>query len=91
MYNRVVVVDVKTRTQIYLDPDQERQLARLAAARRCSRSALVRESIRRYLEDTVAPEEDPAMEIVGLAGEAGRADLSENHDGHLVAAARDGG
>ena len=89
MYNAMVVVAMKTRTQIYLDPEQENQLARLAAARRCSRSALIRESIRWFLEDAIAPDDDPAMAIVGLAGVVGREDLAEDHDAELVAAASD--
>ena len=89
MYNGAAVVEMKTRTQIYLDPEQESQLARVAAARCCSRSALIRESIRRFLEDTISPDDDPAMAIVGLAGEVDREDLSDDHDAQLVAAASD--
>ena len=76
----------KTRIQIYLDEDQDRLLERLARLRRTSKSKLIRESIERYLNELVPLEEDPALGIVGLAGTAGKKDLSERHDTYLVGA-----
>ena len=75
---------MKARVQVYLDVEQDRLLERLAAARKVSKSWLIRESIRRYLEELVPPEEDPALGIIGLAGETGERDLSERHDDYLV-------
>lgn len=76
---------MKARIQVYLDEEQDRLLEHLARARRVSKSQLIRESIARYLEELIPPEEDPALGIVGLAGRVGKEDLAERHDDYLVA------
>jgi predicted DNA-binding protein len=42
-----------TRTQVYLEPDDHRQLKRLAAARGHSMTTLVREAVARYVAEEV--------------------------------------
>lgn len=75
---------MKTRVQIYLDAEQDRLLEWLSKHRRVTKSRLIRESIARYLEELIPPEEDPALRLVGLAGQALRNDLSERHDEFLA-------
>jgi metal-responsive CopG/Arc/MetJ family transcriptional regulator len=79
---------MKTRVQIYLDEEQDRKLECLAKLLRTSKSRLIRESIRTFLEEHIPPEADPALGLVALAPERpGRSqskDLSEKHDEHLV-------
>lgn len=90
MYILAMVVLMKAKVQIYLEEEQDRQLRLLARARGVSKSQLIRESIARYLEEVLPPDQDPALEIIGLAGKFGRTDLSESHDEHLVRSVRDG-
>lgn len=75
---------MKTRVQIYLDDDQDRKLERLAKVQGVSKSQLIRESIRFYLDERISVEEDPALEILGSAGSVGRSDLAERHDEHIA-------
>lgn len=89
MYTLTMVIPMKAKVQIYLEEEQDRRLACLARLRRVSKSRLIRESITRYLEELIPPEEDPALGIIGLAGKIGRKDLSEQHDEHLVRLLRD--
>ena len=84
MYIESAVINMKARIQVYLDEEQDRLLEHLAKARRVSKSQLIRESIARYLEELIPPEEDPALGILGLAGMVGRKDLAERHNDYLV-------
>jgi len=84
MYTKAAVIKMKARIQVYLDEEQDRQLEHLAKARHTSKSQLIRESISRYLEELIPPEEDPALGIIGLAGEIGLKDLADKHDEYLI-------
>ena len=84
MYIEPAVKGMRARIQVYLDEEQDRLLEHLARVRRVSKSQLIRESIARYLEELIPPEEDPALGILGLAGKVGKKDLAEKHDDHLV-------
>jgi hypothetical protein len=79
-----MVVKVKSKVQIYLEEEQDQRLRLLARARGVSKSQLIRESIDRYLEELLPPDQDPALGIIGLAGKVGRKDLSERHDEYLT-------
>lgn len=83
------MIEMKARVQIYLEEEQDRQLERLARLRQVSKSQLIRESIARYLEELIPPDEDPALGIVGLAGKVGLQDLAERHDDHLARLTQD--
>jgi len=86
-----MVIEMKSKVQIYLEEEQDRRLRLLARARGVSKSQLIRESIDRYLEDLLPPDRDPALGIIRLAGKVGRKDLSERHDEHLTHLIRRGG
>lgn len=73
---------MKMRVQVLLEIEQNRLLEQLATARKVSKSRLIRESIGRYIEDLIPPEEDPSLGIIGLAGKLGLSDLAERHDEH---------
>ncbi len=67
------------RTQIYLEPELDEDLARLAARRGVSKAQLLREGAHMVIRDEQPAEEDPIMSIIGLGGsEPGR--VSEEHD-----------
>ncbi len=68
--------------QIYLEERQDQALRRLAKEKNASISELIRRGIDLLLSQ--APiEEDPAYQIIGLAG-SGVRDIAENHDEYLV-------
>jgi hypothetical protein len=69
--------------QIYLQPEQERALRNLAARYHVSLAELIRRSVDQYLAQSVPPEDDPSLELIGL-GSSGRPDLAAAHD-ELVA------
>lgn len=75
---------MKMRVQVLLEIEQNRLLEQLATARKVSKSRFIRESIYRYIEDLIPPEEDPALGIIGLAGKLGLSDLAERHDKYLA-------
>jgi metal-responsive CopG/Arc/MetJ family transcriptional regulator len=68
-----------TRIQVYLEPELKEQLESLASELDISRSELVRQSIRRFLQEGKLNEQDPLLGIIGL-GRSGRNDISERHD-----------
>jgi hypothetical protein len=76
------------RTQIQLTEEQARRLREVAARRRTSLAALVREGVERVLE-AETPSENSREEIVrrflALAGAAssGQPDIARNHDHYL--------
>jgi len=74
---------MKTRVQVYLEPEQDLLLEGLASLRGVSKAGLIRQSIDRYLE-TIPVEEDPALQLIGLAKKTGIKDLSQKHDEHLA-------
>ena len=71
----------KVAVQIYLEPEQERILKALSKAAGKSKASIVRSCISKSLAE-IAPENDPAMNVIGL-GSSGKGDISENHDDYL--------
>jgi len=72
------------RLQFYLEPEVNEQLEKLAAQRKVSKAHLIREGVRRILQDASEDIEDPILGVVGL-GASGRSDISEHHDNYLAA------
>jgi ABC-type polar amino acid transport system ATPase subunit len=74
------------RVVISLSESQERKLRRVAAARRVSMAATIRNAIDE-LPDAVDPEREElvrrALEVVGKY-RSGHSDVSVNHDAHLA-------
>ncbi|MGB8646814.1 MAG: CopG family transcriptional regulator [Anaerolineae bacterium] len=70
--------------QIYLRPDQDQALRRLASQQQVSMAALIRQGIDRLLAE-IPVEQDPALKLIGL-GSSGLGDLAENHDKYIVEA-----
>jgi len=72
-----------TRIQVYLEPELKEQLESLASELDVSRSELVRQSIRRLLQEGKFNEQDPLLGIIGL-GKSGKNDISERHDRYIA-------
>ena len=72
-----------TRIQVYLEPELKEQLESLASELDVSRSELVRQSIRRFLQEGKLNEQDPLLGIIGL-GKSGKNDISERHDRYIA-------
>ncbi len=72
-----------SRIQVYLDSELREKLETLAARLNISKSELVRQSIRRLLQEEKADEKEPLLGIVGL-GKSGIDDVSEKHDNYLA-------
>ena len=71
------------RTQIYLEPELDEDLRRVAARRGVSKAQLLREGAYRILREDMAAEEDSLLAIIGLGhSEPGR--VSEEHDEYLI-------
>ncbi len=67
------------RTQIYLEPELDEDLARLAARRGVSKAQLLRQGARMIIREQESAEDNPILNIIGLGGsEPGR--VSEEHD-----------
>ncbi|MBI3740342.1 MAG: ribbon-helix-helix protein, CopG family [Chloroflexi bacterium] len=72
--------------QIYLRPDQDRALRRMAEKEKISIAELIRRGVDRVLMD--APlKDDPAMRLIAL-GESGKSDLARAHDKYIARAHR---
>lgn len=77
------------RKQIYVNPEHEEQLRKLARSRKVPVSLLIREAIAVYLVDQeppelARPEDHPLWGIVGLVDDPNApTDGSVNHDRHL--------
>lgn len=71
------------RTQIYLEPELDEDLARLAARRGVSKAQLLREGAYRVILEEQSAEEDPIMGIVGLVHSKPER-VSEEHDEYLI-------
>ena len=77
------------RKQIYIAPEQEEQLQRLAEHRKVNVSSLIREAVAVYLVDQDTPElgraeDHPLWGILGIADSPGLPeDGSLNHDAAL--------
>ncbi|MBW3603502.1 MAG: ribbon-helix-helix domain-containing protein [Actinobacteria bacterium] len=81
------------RKQLYLDEGLERDLKTVARRSGESEAAHVRRALRTYLDaqlyDIDGDDDDPLLELVGLAGDvAAPADLARNHDRYLYGADR---
>lgn len=70
------------RTQIYLEPEQEKIIDYLSKTSGKSKAAIIRSCVSKFI-DTVPPEEDPAMAIMNL-GDSGDEDIAEKHDDYLI-------
>ena len=68
--------------QVYLRPEQLDALRGLSQRRDVAIAELVRQGVDRLLAE-VPPEEDPLLDIIGIAN-SGLGDLAEKHDDHLV-------
>ena len=68
--------------QIYIEPRQDEALGVLSKKKGVSKSAIIRESVEKYLKE-LPVEEDSAMGLIGL-GSSGKGDLSTKHDKYLV-------
>lgn len=73
------------RTQVYLEPDLNAALNRLARQRGTSKANLLRLAARRLLEDETSDEEEDAiMGLIGIGG-SGSGHASAEHDRILAA------
>ncbi len=72
-----------TRMQFYLDVPLKKRLEILASQRQVSKSELIRQSIRNFLQEGKVNEDDPLLGIIGL-GRSGIDDISEKHDQYLA-------
>lgn len=77
-----MAVRTKKPLQIYLRKDQLEALRALAQKRGVSLAELVRQGVDKLLAE-VPPEEDPALEIMGLF-HSGLGDLAEKHDEYIT-------
>jgi len=68
--------------QVYLRPEQLDALRGLSQRRDVAIAELVRQGVDRLLAE-VPPEEDPLLDIIGIAN-SGLGDLAEKHDDYLV-------
>lgn len=71
------------RTQIYLEPEIDENLGRLATRRGVSKAQLLREGAVRILNEELEAGEDPIMGVVGI-GRSGGGRTSEEHDEYLA-------
>lgn len=77
---------MKSRTMVYLDPQQMRALKARARAEGISLAELMRRLVQQHLEDRQAlPPVPPATyaRMVAL-GSSGRSDISQRHDAYLA-------
>ncbi|MGE5549609.1 MAG: ribbon-helix-helix domain-containing protein [Bacteroidota bacterium] len=71
------------RFQIYLEPVTDAHLRRLSAKTGKPKAELVRDGINLLLEREAARMDEPLLDLIGLAGEAGYPEASEKHDDYL--------
>ncbi|MBI4333728.1 MAG: hypothetical protein HY673_20900 [Chloroflexi bacterium] len=71
------------RIQLYIEPEVDQELQRLAAVRRVSKARLVREGVSWVVRENRGDHEDSLLKIVGM-GESEPDRLSENHDEYLI-------
>jgi len=69
--------------QIYLEPEQDQVLRLLAQKADIPVAEVILHSLELYIEEELAIEKDPAMNIVAL-GDSGKGDLAERHDHYLA-------
>ncbi|MDA8146615.1 MAG: ribbon-helix-helix domain-containing protein [Thermaerobacter sp.] len=68
--------------QVYLDRPLAIRLAQVAEQRGLRRSELVRSILTDALPQSVPPDEDPLLQIVGM-GTGGKTDAADHHDRYL--------
>jgi predicted DNA-binding protein len=71
------------RLQIYLDPNTDSHLRRLAAKTGKSKAELVRAGINLLLEKETSRMNDSLLDLVGISESGGYSDASERHDQYL--------
>jgi hypothetical protein len=77
---------MKTRTMIYLNPEEHRKLKTEAGKRRVSMAELMRQLVRHYFEhrgEGPPASADALLKIISL-GSSGRSDVSVKHDNYLA-------
>ena len=76
----------KKPVQVYLDHELDSGLSLVADKLNISKAEIIRRSLEEYLPHAIPPEEDPLMEMIGLAGDDSGlpSDLAENHDYYLA-------
>ncbi|MBI1927860.1 ribbon-helix-helix protein, CopG family [Candidatus Poribacteria bacterium] len=67
------------RVQFYLHPELKKELEMLALQCQISKSELIRQSIRQFLQEGKANEGEPLPGIIGF-DRSGTDDISEKHD-----------
>lgn len=72
------------RFQTYLEEKQARRLSALSKHLGISKAELIRQGIDLVLNNRIRADDDPLMELIGLAGTTGRSDVSEHHDDILA-------
>lgn len=81
---------MKSRTMIYLEPEQLQSLQKEARGQRISLAELMRRLVKNHLtkdKGVPAASKEVYLKIVGL-GSSGKKDISENHDQYLGKAIR---
>lgn len=73
----------KERLQIYLDPELNNQLNKLARSLNTSKAELIRKGVRILLKEEPQTE-DPLMRLLKIAGSSGHTDISIKHDNYLA-------
>jgi len=73
----------KKSVQIYLEARQDQALSYLAKKNKTSKSKLIRLSINDYLRKKIKPNDDPALDIIGLGGLSRHINLAEKHDNYV--------
>jgi hypothetical protein len=71
------------RLQIYLDPNSDNHLRRLAAKTGKSKAELIRTGINLLLVQESGQMNDSLLDLVGIAGKGGCPDAAEHHDQYL--------
>jgi hypothetical protein len=86
MEDEMTVAEKKKPVQVYLDTTHQSLLADLAQRLGISRAAVLRRGLEHLAREVVPLEEDPAMKLIGLAGEDTNSpgDLSVRHDDYLI-------
>jgi hypothetical protein len=74
------------RVQVYLSEEDDRWLEDRAGTLGTTKAALVREAIRGLRDQEVPPDQDPLLELIGMADydPQGPTDVSERHDRYLT-------
>jgi hypothetical protein len=83
MAKRAPVVREAAPVQVYLDPDDQDRLERLAAQLEVSKSDVLRRGLDALERAVTDPATHPALRLIGLAEEqkkSGRTDAARQHD-----------